>query len=222
MSSEAVSYFPEGISGLAESQQRQTEAVEQPCLAEKDSEDALLQEAARGSKDALALLYRRVGPSIFRIAIRILRDHAEAEDLVHEVFLLLFRKANLFDPAKGSARTWIIQAAYTQAFNRRSFLTVRHHYLSAELHDDRIGLRRAGATEESSVNGILAGEILAQFQELLKPAQREVLELRLFAGLTFSEIADETGQTLVNVRHHYYRGRERLRAHFYPQKETTK
>src|SRR5215471_1969870 len=81
-------------------------------------------------RDSLSILFQRYAQLVWSVGRRILRDRAEAEDLVQEVFLYIHRKSALFDPAKGSARSWIVQVAYTQAFLRRRQLKARGFYLS--------------------------------------------------------------------------------------------
>jgi DNA-directed RNA polymerase specialized sigma24 family protein len=83
-----------------------------------------------GDRDAFALLFRRYAHPIRNIGKRILRNKAEAEDLVQEVFLYIHRKSALFDNSKGSARSWAIQVAYTQALLRRRYLKAQGFYPS--------------------------------------------------------------------------------------------
>jgi len=82
-------------------------------------DETLLAKIANGEEEALAHLFRRYARSVYSVGHRVLRDSAEAEDFVQEVFLYVHRRTQLFDPSKGSARSWIFQVAYTQAFIRR-------------------------------------------------------------------------------------------------------
>ena len=232
MSSEAAAYFPNGLAeasdaGAGADDRSHSHAVsergslgsEAPGNAiSETSDDQLLSQVGLGSSDALATLYRRIAPSVYRVAVRILKDEAEAEDLVHDVFLFLFDKASQFDPTKGSARSWIIHAAYHRAFNHRKLLRVRRHYQTIALDNDAV----YAGTEPMSLNGIAARQLAGYFQAVLKPNQRRVLELHFFGGYSFREIAKQTGQTLENTRKLYLRGTQRLRAYVFRQKETTK
>src|SRR5260370_40574035 len=85
------------------------------------TDEELLCRVVLGSKDALSLLFRKHRRTVLNVAVRILRDASEAEDLCQEVFLLLFKKATLFNPSKGAASSWIIQIAYHRAMNRRKY-----------------------------------------------------------------------------------------------------
>src|SRR6202790_4399363 len=94
------------------------------------SDEILLSNICAGDRDALALLFRRYAHSVRNVGHRILRDKTEADDLVQEVFLYIHRKSALFDISKGSARSWIVQVAYTQALLRRRHLKAQGFYLS--------------------------------------------------------------------------------------------
>jgi RNA polymerase sigma-70 factor (ECF subfamily) len=180
---------------------------------ERSDEDLLLQ-VGNGSKDALSVLFRRHATPVFSVARRILRDAAEAEDLVQELFLFVFQKAALFDPTKGSAASWIIQMAYHRAIDRRRYLGVRHHYDVQDLCEER----HLDARGQSSIDELAAKQILNRLRYELSAEQRQTLELHLFEGYTFREIAERTGQTFGNVRHHYYRSLERLRSYIFEGK----
>jgi hypothetical protein len=88
----------------------------QPELA---SHEQLISRVRLGEQDAIAQLFKRHSSSIYRVGKKMLGDSGEADDLVQEVFLYVFRKSELFDASKGPVRSWIFQIAYTQALLRR-------------------------------------------------------------------------------------------------------
>jgi RNA polymerase sigma-70 factor, ECF subfamily len=178
------------------------------------TDEQLMEQVRQGSRDALALLFRKHTRSVRNVAYRILRDESEADDLVQEVFLFLFQKAALFDASKGSASSWIIQIAYHRAINRRHYLTVRQHYDAHELDEQRLGT----GDRRLFVDAVVAKTLLNRLRDEVSTEQQQTLEFHLFDGYTFREIAERTGQSLGNVRNHYYRGLERLRACVFPQK----
>jgi len=96
-------------------------------------EEDLLRNLAQGQLEPLERLYQRYARIVRSIGERILRDHAEAEDLVQDVFLFIQRKCAIFDSSKGSARSWIVQMAYQRAIERRRRLAVRHFYSQQDL-----------------------------------------------------------------------------------------
>jgi len=134
---------------------------------------------------------------------------------VQEVFLYIHRKSSLFNSAKGSASSWIIQVAYTQALLRRRRLKGQGFYLSGIT--DKTGesshTNDKGADYDSTVEGLFGRNGWKEIVEDLTPDQRETFRLHFFEGYTFTEIADKLGQSYANVRNHHYRGLEKLRSH---------
>ena len=179
------------------------------------SDEFLLSEAANGSKEAVGLLFRRYRRTVWSVARRILRDETEAEDLCQEVFLYLFQKAKLFDASKGAASSWIVQIAYHRAMNRRGYLKHRQHYNAQELSEEYSGTERS----QLLIDEIAAKTLLDRLRGQLSSEQRATLELHFFDGYSLREIAEKTNQSLANVRHHYYRGLDRLRSTIFPKKD---
>lgn len=160
--------------------------------------------------DALDSLFERYSRLVLGIALRILRDHGEAEDAVQETFFYLYKKADLFDSAKGSARAWIVQIAFHRAVDRKQYLGRRGFYVGTEV--DPVHDTLTGATDLDREIGtkINRTQLERAFSELPE-AQRRTLEMFYFDGLDLREIAEELNDALGNIRHHYYRGLERLR-----------
>jgi len=177
------------------------------------SDEVLLKCVQESHKDAFSLLFRRYARTVLGIGRRILRYSAEAEDLVQDVFLYVHRKCALYDPLKGSARSWIVQVAYTQAFLRRRELKSNGFYLSG--NRDKVLESQAsadtGAHYDRSLEGLFGRHGWKKIVESLTEDQRETFRLHFFEGYTFAEIARKLGQSYVNIRHHYYRGVEKLR-----------
>ncbi len=189
------------------------------------TDESLLRQVQEGDKSALGVLFRRHARSVRNVAYRVLRNEAEADDIVQEVFLFIFRKAALFDAAVGTARSWVFQVAYHRAFDRRRYLISRHFYSVQEL--DEKALRSASQRyqpmfHEFSIEGVLGRDLAARFHARLTTEQRETIELFFFEGYTLREIAELTGRSLINVRNHYYRGLERLRKYVLPEKMRSK
>ena len=179
------------------------------------TDEALIARVHAGDREALALLFRRYVHPIRNIGQRILRDKAEADDLVQEVFLYIHRKSALFDSSKGSARSWIIQVAYTQTLLRRRELKSHGFYLSG-IRDRPVESEQAsnkGAHYDHTVEGLFGRNGWKKIVEDLTADQRETFRLHFFEGYTFGEIAEKLGQTHANVRNHHYRGLEKLRKH---------
>jgi RNA polymerase sigma-70 factor (ECF subfamily) len=159
------------------------------------------------------------------VAHCILRDEAEADDLVQDVFIFIFRKAALFSAAHCTARSWIVQVTYHRAFNRRRYLIKRHFYAIREIDDAALNVpdcRYETLFTEWSLERMWGRDSAARLRELLSPSQLSTIELHFFEGCTFEEVAERLGQTLANVRHHYHRGLEKLRKPAFSRKLRSK
>jgi RNA polymerase sigma-70 factor (ECF subfamily) len=174
------------------------------------TDEELLERIQQREEGALLALFRRYHSLVFSIGCRILRDPGEAEDLVQEVFLRLHSRENTFDASKGSARTWLVQMVYRRAFDRRAYLNRRQFYNGTDEGACANAVSGAKSLETDVVERLTAQQLRAAFGELSEN-QRETLELFFFDGLKLAEIAERTGEDIRNVRHHYYRGLERLR-----------
>lgn len=178
-------------------------------------DEALLSRIQEGNKDALGHLFRRYARIVLSIGERIVRDRAEAEDIVQETFLYIFRKADVYKSSKCSARSWILQVSYSQALQRRRRLVSHRFYQSVNL--EAAGAHRlvdlTAPEYEVSPEGLFGKEGWKKVQQSLSERQRETLRMHFFEGRTLAEISEELGESLGNVRNHYYRGLEKLRGH---------
>jgi RNA polymerase sigma-70 factor (ECF subfamily) len=187
----------------------------QPPLEEELCDEDLMAMVSRGARNGLAVLFRRYARPVRTLGHRILRDGGEADDLVQEVFLYIHRKSGLFDRSKGSARSWIIQVAYTQALIRRRQLK-SHGFYSSGIMDNAPEKRLSSSERTDSpdiVEELFGKNGWKNLWDSLTECQRETFRLHFYEGCTFGEIAEKLGQSYVNIRHHYYRGLERFRKH---------
>lgn len=177
----------------------------------KLSDEGVVERLCQGHSDALPILFDRFYRLVLKIALRILRDPGEAEDVMQDVFFEIFNKAAQFDPAKGSAKTWILQYAYHRSLSRRQYLALRNFY-------DRHQIGEREVSESNPVDASWRGLTFQEWKRAIEQGlatlnenQRKTLELVCFEGFLLSEIAECTKESLPNVRHHYYRGLEGLR-----------
>nr|UXE46037.1 hypothetical protein Hi04_10k_c5548_00002 [uncultured bacterium] len=148
------------------------------------------------------------------MAYRVLKDAAEADDLLQDLFMLIQRKSVLFDPARGPARFWILQMTYHSALARLRYLKSRHFYTRVDLEDVENQLSDGGTGDHSRQfgdDGRLGTLGLSMILDTLSDDQRETLRLFFVEGYTLPEIAAKLNQTHGNVKHHYFRGLEKLR-----------
>lgn len=237
MSSDAMHYL---VGALAGSPDRQVEldvtdqselvdredsvGVSTELRISRDTDEALLEAVGKQDREALSSIFQKYGRRVRNVAYRILRDEQEAEDLVQEVFLFIFRNAGQFDPKLGSASSWIIHIAYHRAFDRRRYLISRHFYDGDELKDSIKTLaatRPVSLPSSGTMLDFLGKDLMKRYEQRLSSDQRSVIELYFFVGHTFDEIAEIRGTTRISVRSHYYRGLDRLRRYVLPEKFRT-
>ena len=188
-------------------------------MAPAASDATLLSQVTSGEHEALGLLFRRYARAIRSIGRRILRDDAEAEDLVQDVFLFLQSKSSIFDSTKSSAGSWIVQMAYQRAIERRRRLAARHFYKQEDLQQNASRVVGLPTTEHDySAEVVFGRNGLEKLVGELSEQQRETLQLYFFEGYTLSEISQKTGQPLGNVRNHYYRALDKLRRQMFGRK----
>lgn len=186
-------------------------------------DETLLLRVQSGDRQALGFLFLRYSRSVFSVGRRILRDHAEAEDLVHDVFLFVLDKGVLFDPAKGSARVWLARVAYHRALDRRKYLVRRYFYDAGQCDNADGGNPRLEELQTSGAEEVELSYWQSYLQcalETLTDEQRMTLELHFFQGCTIDEISERVGKSAASVRHYYYRGLERLRSQMFSAKST--
>jgi RNA polymerase sigma-70 factor, ECF subfamily len=185
-------------------------AIPDPSTIPSPSDEELLTDLQTYDAKALEVLFRRYSRLVFGIASRILRDYSEAEEVVQETFFYVYRKATLFDPEKGGAKAWIVQIAFSRALDRKAHLARRGFYVGTEfesLDDTLVGK----ADVEREIGAKLDHAHLQKAFEDLTEMQRRTLELFYFEGFELKEISEKLHEPFGNVRHHFYRGLERLR-----------
>lgn len=179
---------------------------------QEPSDESLIARISADDHEALGILFRRYARLVWSIADRILRDPSEAEDVVQELFLCIQRKAQVFDSAKGPARSLIVHMTYQRAISRRRYLASRQFYGRCGLEGSvtQIAAPRIEHYDDSVEAHIGRARLQMVLADLSKD-QRETLRLCFFEGYTLVEISERLGQPLGNVRHHYYRGLEKIR-----------
>jgi RNA polymerase sigma-70 factor (ECF subfamily) len=185
-------------------------AESQPVEVRSPSDEELMARMQAKDSQGLDQLYTRYARLVFGIAFRTLNDRSEAEEVVQETFFSLYQKALLFDPAKGSAKGWVVQIAFSRARDRRAHLLRRGFYSGTDIDSLDDTLEGEGDVEREVGLRIDFAHLLTAFEELTE-MQRSTLELFYFQGLELREISQRLKEPFGNVRHHFYRGLERLR-----------
>jgi RNA polymerase sigma-70 factor (ECF subfamily) len=168
----------------------------------------LVQQVARQDRDAFSQLYDRCSSMVFTIAMRMLRVRSDAEDLLQEVFVQIWRQAGSYSEERGSPEAWIINIARSRAIDK--IRSIRRREQSFVLTDDPA---RSESTEnvESAVADTEAKLMMNSALTTLPEAQRKILELAYFDGLTQTEIAQRLSEPLGTVKTRMRAGIQRLR-----------
>jgi RNA polymerase sigma-70 factor (ECF subfamily) len=167
--------------------------------AEIDAE--LVAAMARGDRGALASLYDRHSGILLGLAMRIVRERREAEDLLHDVFLEAWRSAKDFDPKRGRVRTWLAIRMRSRALDLQKSARVSRNAGDAGL-DLLVDDSEHPSPDHARVRAALAD---------LGTDQRRVLELAYFEGLSCTEIAARVSIPVGTVKSRIAAGLDRLR-----------
>jgi RNA polymerase sigma-70 factor (ECF subfamily) len=175
-----------------------------------DPLERLLALVARGDEQAFAELYQRVAGAVFGLVSKVVRNPAQSEEVAQEVFVELWRAASRFDPARGTARSWIMTCAHRRAVDR-----VRSAE-SAARRDDLAGRRDQVRPYDEVVEQVEAGlerEHVRRGLDALTELQREAVVLAYYGGYTHREIAELLGVPSGTVKTRLRDGLIRLRDH---------
>ena len=178
---------------------------------DREIELALLARIAKRDRVAFEELYARYSNILYATAMKFLKEDADAQDVVQDVFIQIWDKAKLYDPGKGKPLTWALTLTRNRSIDRiRSIqrrTRLRDDFEKETVADESTGVREA-------LSGVDASEkvqILRDAVGRLSAEQRRVIELAFFRGLTQSEIAALLGQPLGTVKARARRGLLKLK-----------
>jgi RNA polymerase sigma-70 factor, ECF subfamily len=172
------------------------------------SDVKLLHAIARGDEGALARLYDAYRVILFGLLVRILNSREEAEDILQEVFLQVWRRAGDFDEKRGRPFTWLVTLTRSRAIDRLRLLAARQRLAAAAERDQPDQASDAFSDTVRSGQREIVRQALAELPE----EQRHTLMLAYFEGLTQSEIASKLGAPLGTVKTRMRSGMIKLRA----------
>jgi len=182
------------------------------------SDEQLMLEVQRGDGDAFAVLFDRYNRLVLTVALRIVHDAGEAQEVTQNVFFEFYRSARRFDPARGTLKVWLLQFAYHRSINRRNYLLLRQFYNRPDLEEAMVWEASGKTTPRTPAQEIK--QLVEEALGTLNEPQRQTIQRVLFEGLTLREVAEHTGVSYSAVRNHYYRGLDNLRACLIPQSVT--
>jgi RNA polymerase sigma-70 factor, ECF subfamily len=169
---------------------------------ESQAEDErTLQRVAAGDAGGLAALYDRHGRAVYSLALRILGDEGDAEEVAQDVFAQAWRRAGQYDQARGTVAAWLLVMARTRAIDRFRARRVRPEGRTQD--DADLTLQQLPATSPDAASEMMAaerGQRVRRALEDLPFLQRVAIELAYFEGLSQREIAERLEQPLGTVK----------------------
>ena len=160
------------------------------------TDQELIASVVKRNRQAFDLFYDRYAQIIFNLCVRILREEAEAEDVLQEIFVQVWREAERFDPSRASVKTWLFTIARSRSLDRyRSRKTARQRI--DELAEEN--LEQLPSNEDLQTTTMMQKYVSNALGQLTKD-QRVVLELSYYQGMTQEEIAERLGEPLGTVK----------------------
>lgn len=182
------------------------------------TDEALVGRMAAGDQDALAALYDRHRSVIFSLILRILRDRAEAEEVLTDVFFQAWRGAAGFDALRGTVIAWLVMLARSRALDRVRSKGRREAGIAAVAEEQARAVPNPSGGSAAAAEQELRRSRIEAALGSLSPQQRGALELAYYGGLSHSEIAGRLGEPLGTIKTRIRQGlltlRERLEAQF--------
>jgi RNA polymerase sigma-70 factor, ECF subfamily len=168
--------------------------------------DALLRRVARHDADAFAALYDQTKARVYGLVARVLRDSGYSEETTQEVYLEVWRTADAYDSAKGSALSWLMTMAHRRAVDR-----VRAEQ-SASQRESRYGAATADPASDVVADSAIERDErrrVAECLDGLTDVQRQSIEMAYYGGLTYAEVSQRLSANLATIKS---RMRDALRA----------
>jgi len=169
---------------------------------------AALARIAAGDRAALQLVYRATAAKLFGVCLRILRDNGEAEEVLQEVYIAVWRRAATFDPQRASPITWLVAIARNRAIDRlRSTAKTR----ALRPIEDALGV------SDTAPGALAQAEMSEENQRLtdclgeLDPRHASAIRSAFLDGSTYEELAESTGVPLGTMKSWIRRSLMRLR-----------
>ena len=159
-----------------------------------DSE--LIAGVIRRERRAFDLFYDRYAQIIFNLCVRILKDEAESQDVLQEIFLQIWREAERFDASRASVKTWLFTIARSRSLDRYRSRKTAKSRIEEQEEDQLQRIADKGDLQNASVTQQYVTSALNR----LTPEQRVVLELSYYEGLTQEEIAERLQEPLGTIK----------------------
>ncbi|MCG7267278.1 sigma-70 family RNA polymerase sigma factor [Corynebacterium sp. ACRQJ] len=162
-------------------------------IVDRETLESLMLLTQQGDAAAFARLYDHIAPNVLGLSLQILHDQAQAEEVTQEVFIEVWQHAADFDPAKGSAKAWILRRARLRAIDRvRSAIATmkrddREAFLVASINKESV--------EDEALRNVQRHAVRTALEIMGEPHKTAIL-LAYFGDMTHAELAEATGVPL--------------------------
>ena len=159
--------------------------------------DALLRRVAHHDREAFAAFYDATRSRVYGMVLRVLRDRGYSEETTQEIYLQVWRSAESYDPAAGSALAWLLTLAHRRAVDR-----VRSEQASSH-RDARYGAATVERDTDHVTDAVIAGEERRRVTaclEGLTDLQRECIELAYYQGMTYVQVSERLSANLATIK----------------------
>ncbi|MFO0547855.1 MAG: sigma-70 family RNA polymerase sigma factor [Polyangiaceae bacterium] len=177
--------------------------------AERDHLDSLaIERLQAGDASAITVLYEHYGRTAYALALKILRDETEAEDVVHDAFVAVVQRADQYHASRGTVAAWLVTTVRNLSLDRTRRRTRRAQILDEELKHEPPEEAR---TPEESFTAVFEQQRVLAAMQSLPQAQRDTLMIAFFEGLSYPEIAEREGVPLGTIKSRAARALHALR-----------
>jgi len=188
---------------------RESDDVASARITTVDDDRAVVDRMAGGDNSALAALYDRHARAIYSLALRILSDAAEAEDVVQDVFTQAWRQAGRYDAARAPVAAWLMIITRARALDR--LRRQRSRIVATEIDSSTPHPRDPDLNQEALAITAEQAERLRGALGELPDGQRTAIELAYYQGLSQSDIAERLQQPLGTIKTRIRSGLLKLR-----------
>jgi RNA polymerase sigma-70 factor, ECF subfamily len=178
---------------------------------ELEAEIELLRRVGRGDRGSFEELYDRLSGVLFSVAYRVLNNEAAAEDVLQDVFVQIWEKAPLYDPAIGKPLTWALTLTRNKAIDRLRATQRRSRLQDKVQQESEVFEQFDARSSFEALASAEAGKLVREAMEKLSQDQRQVIELAFFSSMTQTEIAELLNLPLGTVKARIRRGMMKLR-----------
>jgi RNA polymerase sigma-70 factor (ECF subfamily) len=187
-------------------------------IAQTAADRELMDRVAVADEAAFSTFYRRFAPGLFSMIYEILRDQKEAEDVLQESFVQMWKKASTYDSARSALFTWAVMISRSRALDRLRARQRRGRTLDAATAEWSMTPPEQGAGADALLGQTEDRSRVREALSRLPEAQRNAIQMAFFRGLTQAEVSTQLGEPLGTIKARIRRGLIALRDVLEPSK----